>query len=99
MSRERMTVKTANAGPIEAAIEALEKAMVAVDESEIVQHADEIAKEEKKIVNESRSAGPAELKDVGDQNAKANANWTLSDAEKTKVAGQLVLLAKSLLEG
>jgi hypothetical protein len=40
----------------------------------------------------------AELKDVGDQNAKANANWSLSEEERTKVALKLVKLANALLE-
>jgi hypothetical protein len=98
MSRERMTGKAVQADELEAALAVLEKSFTAVDEKEVVQHADEIAKDEKKTVNESRPAGPAELKDAGDQNAKANANWKLTDAERNKVAARLVRLAKRLLE-
>ena len=99
MSRERITSKDVKADELEAALAILEKSMVATDDADLVKKTDEIAKEEKKTVNESRPAGPAELKDVGDQNAKANANWKLTDADKKKVASRLVALAKTILEG
>ena len=98
MSRERITSKDVKADELEAAIAVLERSFTAVDDAELVKKTNETAKEEKKTVNESRPAGAAELKDVGDQNAKANANWKLTDAERTKVARRLVKLANALLE-
>ena len=58
--------------------------------------ADAIAKEEKATVSQSATTG-VELKDNGDQNAKANANWPLTDAEREKVASTLIKLADALL--
>jgi hypothetical protein len=98
MSRERMTGAARNADGVEQAISALEKAFTAVDDAEITQEADALAKAEKDVVSESVPAGTPELKDEGDQNAKANANWPLTDAEREKVAGRLVKLAKQLLK-
>jgi len=97
MSRERTTSVARSADAVETAIAALEKEFVAADDAEITQLADALAKEEKDVVSESVPAGTPELKDEGDQNAKANANWPLTDAEREKVAGRLVKLAKQLL--
>ena len=105
MSRERITSKDMQADDLEAALATLEKSMTATDkvtaadDKEITSLADKLSKEEKKVVNESAPAGKAELKDVGDQNAKANANWKLTESERTKVARRLVKLATVLLEG
>jgi len=95
MSRERMTER---AGGLDAAVAALEKAVLAVDDAGLESAADVAAKAEKETVSESVPAGPVELKDVGDQNAKANANWPLTAAEKQRVAAKLVGLAKELLK-
>ncbi len=38
-----------------------------------------------------------ELKDEGDQNARANANWPLTEQERMTVASKLVKFAKMLL--
>ena len=94
-----MTARDMQADALESALVALEKSLTAADDKELTSLADKLSKEEKKTVNESAPAGKAQLKDVGDQNAKANANWKLSDAERTKVARRLVKLANALLEG
>lgn len=97
MSRNRMTSEKLQADTIEAAITALEKSMVAageVDDAKIEGLADSVAKEEKKTVSENVESVP---KDQGDQNAKANANWKLTEAQRTTVAKRLVTLAKELL--
>lgn len=93
--RDRLTGRSREAAQILAEIESLEKSLTAFDDSELSAKADEIAKEEKKVVSNPQGA---ELKDVGDQNAKANANWPLSEEERTKVALRLVKLANALLE-
>ena len=98
MSRVRMTSGD-RMMRIEAAVSALEKHLTASDDAELVSLADEIAKDEKEVVSESVPAGKPELKDVGDQNAKANANWPLTALEKENVASKLVKLAKQLLDG
>jgi hypothetical protein len=97
MSRERITSREADSTGILAAISGLEKSIEAADDTDLVKWADELAKEEKQVVNKSRPAGPAQLKDNGDQNAKANKNWPVSEADKLKVAKKLVALAKDLL--
>ena len=99
MSRERMTGKVVSAEAVEAAVVALEKAMTAAaDEAGLEQAADKASKEDMKAVSESVPAGKPELKDQGDQNAKANANWKLTDAERNKVAAKLVKMAKAILD-
>lgn len=100
MSRERLTgqaIKAADA--LEAQVAALEQSVVAVDDAQLPADAAAAAKEEKTVVSESVPAGKPELKDNGDQNAKANKNWPVSEADKQKVAAKLILLAKELLEG
>ena len=96
MSRDRMTGKVRESSEVLAKIQALEKQLIACDDAEIAQHADEIAKEEKTIVQKSAPSVP--LKDDGDQNAKANKNWPLTDAERQTVASTLIKLANTLLE-
>lgn len=96
MSRERLSRK-AEAAEIMTAVETLERALLAVDESTLEKQTDSQAKEDKTVVNESVPAGKAELKDQGDQNAKSNDNWPVSEADKMKVAKRLVTLAKELL--
>jgi len=59
--------------------------------------ADAITKDEHKQVTQSLTTGWTP-KDEGDQNAKANANWPLTDAEREMVAARLVKLAKTLLQ-
>ena len=95
MSRERMTSRTRESAEILAEIQAIEKQLIAADDAELTKEADEIAKKEKEIVQ--KSAPTAELKDNGDQNAKANKNWPLTEAEREKVASALVKLANELL--
>jgi len=68
----------------------------AADDKGLESEADAIAKKDMAEVNKSRPAGPADLKDQGDQNAKANDNWPVAD--KTKVASMLVRLAKEILK-
>ena len=94
--RDRMTGKVRESADVLAKIQALEKQLFAADDAEITQEAEEIAKKEKEIVQ--KSSPTAELKDYGDQNAKANKNWPLTDAERETVASELVKLAKTLLE-
>lgn len=93
--RERLTGSTHEAADILAEIENLEKKIKACDDAGLAAKADEIAKEEKQAVGNPQKT---ELKDNGDQNAKANDNWPLSDAEKVKVALRIVKLANALLE-
>jgi hypothetical protein len=98
MSRDRMTSRDKTAADeILVAVESLEKSVLAVDEKDLPGLADAAAKSEKTVVNESRPAGAADLKDNGDQNAKANKNWPVSEADKVKVAKRLVTLARELL--
>ena len=97
MNRERITSRDTESKAILGAVEALEKSMVAVDDAGLVKESDSTAKADMKTVNQSRPAGAAELKDQGDQNAKANANWPVSEADKKKVASKLLALAKDLL--
>lgn len=97
MSRERITSRDAEATEILKAVECLEKSMQASDDASLVSQADSAAKADAKTVNESRPAGAADLKDQGDQNAKANKNWPVSEADKVKVASKLVALAKELM--
>ena len=96
MSRERMTAGGREADALEGALAVLEKSLVAFDDKALEQAADAAAKAEKKTVVDNMPG--VTLKDNGDQNAKANANWPLTDAEKTKVAKQLVRLAKALVQ-
>lgn len=95
--RERITSRDAEAADILKAVEVLEKSsgIQATDDASLKSQADDVAKEEKKTVNESVPAGKAEIKDNGDQNAKSNANWPVAD--KQKVASSLIKLAKQLL--
>lgn len=97
MSRERMTSRERGASDLLQAVEVLERSVKAVDEKGLDSEADKAAKADKQTVNESRPAGPANLKDQGDQNAKANKNWPVSEADKVKVAKRLVTLARELL--
>lgn len=96
MSRERTTSKEQELKEIEASVATLEKSIVAFDDAALDKAADEAAKKEKETV--SKSTPGVELKDDGDQNAKANKNWPLTEAERTKVATRLVKLARQLLE-
>ena len=98
MSRERMTSREVDAAKILKAVESLEIAAKENDDAALVKEADAIAKEDKTTVNESAPVGKVEVKDQGDQNAKANANWPVSEADKVKVARKLVTLARELLE-
>ena len=95
MSRERITSREADG--IFAAVAVLEKSIKASEGVDLVSYADQLAKEEKTIVNKSRPAGPAVLKDNGDQNDKANKNWPTSEADKVKIARRLVNLAQELM--
>lgn len=97
MSRDRITSRDVDAADIMKAVEGLEKSVRAIDDAGLVSEADKAAKAEKTTVNESVPAGKADLKDQGDQNAKANANWPVSEADKYKVARKLVTLAKELI--
>jgi hypothetical protein len=78
------------------ALSVLRKALTAADDAELTQWADELAKQEKEVVQ--KNVPEAVLKDVGDQNAKANANWPLTEEEKMTVASTLVKLAKELVK-
>lgn len=98
MSRSRITSREAEASEILRAVESLERFSAVVDDSGLASEANSTAKEDMKTVNESRPAGAADLKDQGDQNAKANKNWPVSEADKVKVARKLVTLAKELLQ-
>ena len=95
MSRERITSREAEG--IFAAVAVLEKSITAAEGVDLASYAAQLAKEEKTVVNKSRPAGPAVLKDNGDQNAKANKNWPVSEADKVKVARKLVTLAQELM--
>jgi hypothetical protein len=97
MKRERITSRELDASDILKAVDSLESTIKAVDDTGLVSEANADAKDDAKTVNESRPAGPATLKDQGDQNAKANANWPVSEADRVKVAKKLVTLAKELL--
>jgi len=97
MSRERMTSRERCASDLLRAVEVLERSVKAVDEKGLESEANKAAKDDKKTVNESRPAGPANLKDQGDQNAKSNRNWPVSEADKVKVAKRLVTLARELI--
>lgn len=65
-------------------------------DAELKAKADAITKEEHKQVTESLTTGYTP-KDEGDQNAKANANWPLTEAEREHVASQLIKLAETLV--
>lgn len=93
--RERMTSKVRESADVLARIQALEQQILAADDASITQEAEGIAKKEKEIVQ--TSAAGAELKDYGDQNARANKNWPLTAQEREQVATTLVKLAKTLL--
>lgn len=95
MSRDRITGKTREAAEVLAEIEALEKSMTAADDADLTSLADDIAKEEREVATQ-RDVG-VELKDEGDQNARANANWPLTEQERMTVASKLVKFAKMLL--
>ena len=95
MSRDRMTGRNREAAEVLAEIETLEKSLMAADDADLTSWADDIAKEEKEVVSQ-RDVG-VELKDEGDQNARANANWPLSEQERMSVASKLVKFAKMLL--
>jgi len=95
MSRDRMTGRSREAAEVLAEIEALEKGLTAADDSDLSAEADEIAKKEKEVVSQ-RDVG-VQLKDYGDQNARANANWPLTEQERMTVASKLVKFAKMLL--
>ena len=96
MSRDRITNRAAKSQEVLGALSTLKKALTAADDAELTQWADELAKAEKEVVNKNVSG--VELKDVGDQNAKANANWPISEQERMTVASRLVKLAKALME-
>ena len=65
-------------------------------DADLAAQADAISKADMDAVNQSTSTDVT-LKDQGDQNAKANANWPLTEAEREKVAAQLVTLAEALV--
>lgn len=89
--RDRLTAHSKEAAEVLREIVALEKRL-AVDDGDIESKADELAKEEKTVVSNPQGV---QLKDVGDQNAKANANWPVED--KMAVASALVKLANAVL--
>lgn len=97
MSRNRITSRENEASQIINAVNILEKSIKAVDENDLDNESDDIAKDDQEKVNESVPAGKADLKDEGDQNEKANDNWPVSEADKVKVASRLVSLARELL--
>ena len=68
----------------------------ATDDADLVSQADAAAKKEKEVVQQSLTTDVT-LKDQGDQNAKANANWTLTEAEREKIASSLITLAEQIL--
>ena len=80
------------------AVENLERLVKATDEKGLESLADKTSKEDMSTVNESVPVGKADLKDCGDQNAKANKNWALSESAKNKVAARLIALAKDIME-
>ena len=111
MSRERLTGATNRKAAILSALKALRVAVEqdeevkevqaaakvqATDDADLVSQADAAAKKEKEVVTQSLTTGVT-LKDDGDQNAKANANWTLTEAEREKVASSLISLAEQIL--
>ena len=65
-------------------------------DADLAAKADAITKDEHAAVTQSLTTGWTP-KDEGDQNAKANANWPLTDAEREHVASQLVSLAEALV--
>jgi len=65
-------------------------------DADLASKADAITKAEHEVVTQSLTTGWTP-KDEGDQNAKANANWPLTDAERQQVANSLLKLAKELL--
>jgi hypothetical protein len=65
-------------------------------DADLAAKADAISKADMAAVNQSTSTDVT-LKDQGDQNAKANANWPLTEAEREHVASQLIKLAESLI--
>jgi len=91
-----MTAGGREADALEGALVVLERSLTAFDDKALEQAADAAAKAEKSAVVDNLPG--VTLKDDGDQNAKANANWPLTDAEKTKVAKRLVRLAKALVQ-
>lgn len=95
MNRERLTGHSREAAEVLREIEAVEKGILAVDDAELDSKTDEISKKEKEVVT-TRDVG-VELKDYGDQNARANANWPLSAADRMAVASGLVKMAKMLM--
>jgi hypothetical protein len=83
--------------------DAIEKADAAVTgeggtnvDADLAAKADAITKADMAAVNQSTSTDVT-LKDVGDQNAKANANWALTDAEREMVASRLIAIAEQLV--
>jgi hypothetical protein len=79
---------------VQASIQAMERKLFATDDAEIEQVAEEVATEEKAIVQES-----TDVKLDGDvlgQNERAMQNWPIE--ARQKVAKSLVALAKSILE-
>jgi len=76
-------------------IDELEKSIEADDDAKIDGWADDLAKEEQGIAEESTGE---KVKDEGDQNAKAEKNWPVSAAEKKIVARRLVRLANKILD-
>ena len=66
-------------------------------DSGLAADADAITKDEHSQVTQSLTTGWTP-KDNGDQNAKANANWPITDAEREMVAARLIKLAKTLLQ-
>ena len=96
MSRERLTRKARSHQGVEilAEIEELERHLNAADDAQIEGWADDIADEERDIVKDSTGE---EVKDEGDQNAKAEKNWPVSASEKQRIAGRLVSLVKALI--
>ncbi len=111
MSRERLTGATNRKAAILSALKALRVAVEqdeeatevqaaaevkATDDADLVSQADAAAKKEKEVVTQSLTTDVT-LKDDGDQNAKANANWTLTEAEREKVATSLISLAEQIL--
>lgn len=65
-------------------------------DADLASKADAISKADMAAVNQSTSTDVS-LKDDGDQNAKSNANWPLTPAERETVASKLVSLAEALM--
>lgn len=96
MSRERLTntSRSRTSDTLLGEIERMERFISAADDAKIEDWADDLADEERKVVTESQGG---DVKDEGDQNAKAEKNWPISASEKQRIAKKLVGLARTLI--